>query len=209
MPLDGDAAGILDRMPTELRNWHQWICWKYGSGSGDKPTKLPIQPRNGQLADPTDPGTWDTFEAAAAALASDLWGAHGIGFVFGPDDPYAGIDLDSLAEKPHLREVHDRVYAAFKSYAERSPSGQGLHIIVRGSVPDGLRSEAVAMELYSSARFFTVTGDVYRAAPIADCQDMLTALHGELRALTGRHRDHDAGAVLLNAAPATQDNDAV
>lgn len=209
MPLDGDAAGTFDRVPTELRKRRQWVCWKYGTGPTGKPTKFPIQAQNGQLADVTNAATWDTFEAAVEAVRSELWGVNGIGFVFGPDDPYAGIDLDSLAEKPHLKDAHDRVYAAFESYAERSPSRQGLHIIVRGSVPDGLRSEAAAMEIYSSARFFTVTGDVWRNAPIADCQDMLTTLHGELRALTGKHRDHGAGAVLLNAAPATQDDDAV
>ena len=165
MPLDGDAAGTFGRVPTDLRTWHQWVCWKYGTGPTGKPTKLPIQARNGQLASVTDPATWDTFEAVVAAAGSELWGAHGIGFVFGPDDPYAGIDLDVNEDggSKELKEAHDKVLAAFPSYTEVSPSGRGLHVIVRGSI-QGARKHGV--EAYSTERFFTVTGQVDRDLPI-------------------------------------------
>ena len=73
MPLDGDAAGTFGRVPADLRTWHQWVCWKYGAGPSGKPTKLPIQARNGQLASVTDAATWDTFEAAVSAVAEGLW----------------------------------------------------------------------------------------------------------------------------------------
>lgn len=166
VPRDSDdAPGTFGRVPTELRERHQWVCWKYGVAPSGKPTKLPIQARNGQLASVTDAATWDTFEAAATALASDLWGAHGIGFVFGPDDPYAGIDLDIGEDggSKELREAHDAILAAFPSYTEISPSGRGLHIIVRGSI-QGARKHGV--EAYSTGRFFTMTGNVHRNLPI-------------------------------------------
>ena len=165
MPLDGDAAGTFGRVPTDLRAWHQWVCWKYGTGPTGKPTKLPIQARSGELASVTDPATWDTFEAVVAAAGSELWGAHGIGFVFGPDDPYAGIDLDVGEDggTKELREAHDAILAAFPSYTEVSPSRRGLHVIVRGSI-QGARRHGV--EAYSNGRFFTMTGQVSRDLPI-------------------------------------------
>jgi len=166
VPWDGgDAPGTFSRVPAELRERPQWVCWKYGAAPSGKPTKLPIQPRNGAFADVTKAATWDTFEAAVAALASDLWGAHGIGFVFGPDDPYAGIDLDvsENGANKELKEAHDAVLAAFPSYTEVSPSGRGLHVIVRGTI-QGARKHGV--EAYSTGRFFTMTGNVHRDLPI-------------------------------------------
>jgi len=208
MPWDGsETAGAFDRVPTEMRAWHQWVCWRYGAAPSGKPTKIPIQSANGREAKVNDPGTWGSYAAAVAAVAAELWGSAGIGFVFGPDDPYAGIDLDDTKGDADLLDWHGRVFNAVQSYAERSPSGLGLHIIVRGTVPDGLRSDAFAVEIYSSGRFFTMTGDVYRDVPIAACQEVLTVLYGKLRAVVGKRRDHAAGTALLNAAVATQDDD--
>jgi putative DNA primase/helicase len=45
----------------------------------------------------------------------------------------------------------------FDSYTELSATGTGLHIIVRGNVPNRRKGE---VEVYSSKRFFTVTGHV-------------------------------------------------
>ena len=45
----------------------------------------------------------------------------------------------------------------FDSYTELSATGSGLHIIVRGEVPNRRKGE---VEVYSSKRFFTVTGHV-------------------------------------------------
>ena len=182
MPLDGDAAGAFGRVPTELREWRQWVCWKYGAAPSGKPTKLPIQARNGQLADPTDPDHWNTFEAAVASV--DLWGANGIGFVFGPDDPYAGIDLDVSEDGANdaLKAAHESVLAAFPSYTEVSPSGRGLHIIVRGTI-QGARKAGV--EAYSTGRFFTMTGNVHRDLPLitADRENL-----AELQAILAPNR---------------------
>lgn len=204
VPRDGsDAAGVFDRLPMEMRAWQQWVCWRYGAAPSGKPTKIPIQAANGHEAKVNDPSTWGTFDAAAAAVAAGLWGSAGIG----PDDPYTGIDLDDTKGDVDLLDWHGRVFNAVQSYAERSPSGRGLHIIVLGTVPDGLRSDAYAIELYSAGRFFTMTGDAYRDVPIAACQEVLTVLHGKLRAVVGKRRDHAAGAALLNAAVATLDDD--
>ena len=45
----------------------------------------------------------------------------------------------------------------FDSYTELSATGTGLHIILRGNVPNRRKGD---VEVYSSKRFFTVTGHV-------------------------------------------------
>ena len=47
------------------------------------------------------------------------------------------------------------------SYTEPSATATGLHIIVRGDVPNRRKGD---VEVYSSKRFFTVTGHVVEVA---------------------------------------------
>jgi putative DNA primase/helicase len=42
------------------------------------------------------------------------------------------------------------------SYAEVSPSGKGVHVIVKGKVAQGRRRNKI--EVYSSSRYMTMTG---------------------------------------------------
>ena len=71
--------------------------------------------------------------------------------------------------------------ALFGSYAELSPSRTGVHIIVRGSLPTGLKRPEI--EMYSRGRFFTITGEHLPGSPmtIEDCQPELYALYEELK----------------------------
>jgi len=66
------------------------------------------------------------------------------------------------------------------SYTEVSPSGTGYHVLVTGKLPDG-RNRRGSVELYDTARFFTVTGDHVKRTPtrVARRQDALTAIHRE------------------------------
>jgi putative DNA primase/helicase len=96
---------------------------------------------------------------AAVALAKEP-GFAGVGFVFAPDDGLAGIDLDH-ARNPDTGEIASwaqQIVDRFASYTEVSPSGTGLHIIVRGAVTAAVKKDKV--EIYDRARYFTVTGDV-------------------------------------------------
>ena len=140
-----------ENIPAEMRSYRQWV-----RRAADK---IPLNPRTGTPASVTDPSTWGTFDEAIAS-------PHGIGvgFVFTENDPYTGIDLDVKAdEQPTAEQL--AIYNEFDSYAEQSPSKRGVHIIVRGKVPTIKRK---GIEVYSSHRYFTMTGDVLRTGPIAD-----------------------------------------
>lgn len=174
-----DAAKQFERIPVEMRHYRQWICWKFENREGGKPTKVPYRPIGVGKASVNKSEHWAGFDEAVAAFKAG--GFDGIGFVFTDNDPFTGIDLDDAGNDAEAVEVQCRIYDAFNSYAERSPSGYGLHIIVKGKVASKRRGK---VEVYSSGRYFTMTGDVYRDAPIIDCQGLLDVLVAELGGTT-------------------------
>lgn len=165
---------MYNNIPHELRLLNQWVVWKFVATDDGKPTKLPYNPRNGHLASTTDPHTWASFEEAVNASFN---GYSGIGFVFTRNDPYCGIDLDAT-EDPEAFATQLRVFNAMQSYSERSPSGKGLHIIVKANLPHGRRRSFI--EVYSSERYFTFTGNVYLNAPIEERQSLTYQLWEEM-----------------------------
>jgi putative DNA primase/helicase len=98
-------------------------------------------------------------------------GFSGIGFVFAHNAPYVGIDLDDTHgdEKAFADQQH--IYKEFDSYTELSPSGNGVHIIVKGKLP-GPGRRRYFVELYDTDRYFTMTGNVINPRPIAERQQL-------------------------------------
>lgn len=165
---------MIQNVPAELRALPQWVCYDE--------TKRPVDPHSGRFASVNDPATWAAFDKAVAACTDGR--GIGVGFVFTEHDPYMGIDLD-VAEGAEPSQGQQRIFATFTTYAERSPSGRGLHIIGKGIVPGGgIRNSKLGVEAYSSGRYFTFTGNVERREPINDCQNLLDALCAELRSRT-------------------------
>ena len=143
----------VESIPEELRARPQWVVWK---AVGDKPDKVPHSARTGRKASSTDLLTWGTFEEALEAYENGQYA--GVGFVFSSADPYTGIDLDNCVhEDGEIALWALEVVRYFDSYTELSATGSGLHIIVRGEVPNRRKGD---VEVYSSKRFFTVTGHV-------------------------------------------------
>lgn len=147
----------LDRIPEELINIPQWVCWKYKPARGEY-TKTPINPKTGTFASTTNRKTWGTFQECLAAM--ERLGLPGIGFVFSEDDPYCGIDLDDCINPKtgQVADWADQIVTEIDSYAEVSPSGTGVKLFTRASLPVDGRRRIGNIEMYDHARFFTVTG---------------------------------------------------
>lgn len=174
---------MLENIPPELRALPQWVC----AGSD----KIPVNPRTGQRADPANPATGGTFAEAVQA------GMKHVGFILGASDPFAVIDLDNPFErnvrgvKSEIKEGdedfpealdtakrHSKIYEAFQTYAELSQSGKGVHLVMKGAIPAGVRRDKV--EIYASQRYIIFTGNVLRNAAVVDCQPLLSNLFNQI-----------------------------
>ncbi|WP_245202931.1 hypothetical protein [Staphylococcus agnetis] len=120
--------------PKELTKLNNWCVWKYQKRNG-KLTKVPFNAETGEFAKSNDPNTWSSYE-----IAINFTGADGVGFFFEP--PYLGIDIDNVEDDIHRYRQGDKLdnivsefTEAFKTYTEVSPSGNGLHLIVKGKIP--------------------------------------------------------------------------
>lgn len=211
-PLNSDLQAKLakyNNIPMELQQLPQWVCWKYEDVGALKPTKVPYHP-NGQHASSSEPSTWSSFKDCVNGVAHGKF--DGIGFEFTDKDLYAGIDLDEAKDDWLALERQQKIFKEFDSYSERSPSGNGLHIIIKGSVPLGRKRSKI--EIYSSQRYFTFTGDVYNNKPIAERQSLLSSLWKQMGAsipqtmmFTGdKNERHTDKEILEQASSATNRN---
>jgi putative DNA primase/helicase len=163
----------------DIRDLRQWLCWRSEKRDG-KPTKIPYSPITGLRAIITAPETWASYEEAVRACKEV--GYSGIGFVFTPEDDLCGVDLDGCLD-PVTREIEPWAWTIIEeldSYTEVSPSGTGVHIVVRATLPEG-RNRKGRFEAYDRGRYFTVTGKHLAGTPQA-----IEGRQEELRAVVRR-----------------------
>jgi putative DNA primase/helicase len=227
-PVVAYRDGWIDRIPAELKARRHWIVWqpeyRPAGPKSKKPakwTKVLYQPQAPvNKAMPNTPGTWNTFKAALKAFNREPDIFSGVGYVFSPQDPYTGIDLDNcLDELGRVLEWAAPIVARLAgTYAEISPSGRGIKFWVRAKLPGaGTRKEGLgpdgtgAIELYDRNRFFTVTGNAWQGepTPIVDLQAVVDDLYrmahdnadrkrggkanGHHASNGNGHQDHDGG----------------
>lgn len=162
------------KIPLELKQTRRWVGYKIENRDG-KDTKVPYNAINGYKSQSNNPATWTTFRVAL--LGQIKYGFNGIGFMLGEFDGvrYFGVDLDnhelSDGTKPmsvkEFEEFTNRIVHSLNSYAEYSHSGEGVHIICKGNLPEG-RRKSQHVEMYDKGRFFTMTGKTILNVPIQD-----------------------------------------
>ncbi|WP_423408047.1 phage/plasmid primase, P4 family [Heyndrickxia sp. MSNUG] len=148
------------QIPQELVAAPQWILWR-SEERGGKKTKVPYQV-NGTLAQSNNKHTWSSFSAVRYAFDSGEY--DGIGFMFSKEDPFIGIDIDKCVVDGELSMMAEEVAELISSYTEMSPSEQGIHIIVKGELPEyiagtGKKNPELGLEVYRHGRYFTFTGN--------------------------------------------------
>jgi putative DNA primase/helicase len=163
----------MNTLPRELISLSQWVGWKHECRDG-RPTKIPINPHTGGRASSIDARTWTDYPTAIRAKYR--YRLDGIGFVFSVADPLVGIDLDNC-RNPTTGEIAPRalkIVRLLNSFTEISPSGRGLHIFVRGKLPQEVIEEMASsggrkkggIEMYDRTRYFTITGNHLNGTPM-------------------------------------------
>ncbi len=142
-------------IPDAMKLARRWLLWRLWN-ERKVPYYVDGTPRRDALDSPQDMARFGSFNDAVVQLSTGRFA--GLAFALGPDGTgnfWQGIDLDDLPKRPELEHVAD----ALPGYTERSPSGEGMHAIGYGRPFKTLGANRTGVEAYSSARFFTVTGD--------------------------------------------------
>ena len=119
-------------IPESLKQLNQWVCFKlvYNEKKG-KHDKIPKDPKTGYNAKANDPATWSDFQTAVKAVSK--YGFDGIGIEFA--NGIFGVDLDGVVKDGKLTPEAQDIIRTLDSYTEYSPSGKGIHILCRGTIP--------------------------------------------------------------------------
>jgi hypothetical protein len=166
------AADPLPFVPQTLKDQPRWVRWALTPDKDNRLTKVPYQV-NWQHASNTDPRTWTTYQNAVKGAIINA--EQGVGFVVSNIDDIFGIDLDGCRNPKtgKITEWAERIIdlCGEDCYTEITPSGMGLRLWGRGTLPEGLRKfnldtaagfgDKVAVEVYERARYFTVTGNTF------------------------------------------------
>jgi putative DNA primase/helicase len=169
----------VQNIPGLLTAKPNWVVW----GVVGEPLKAPFNPaallRLATVpAKSGVPDTWGSLENATECVRRGL--ARGIGYEF-DNSGIVGVDLDHvISDNSTVTPEARAIVESLNSYTEVSPSGHGLHIFVTAQNADITRHRRQGgfVEIYSNARYFTVTGDIYGSfARIEDRAAELQALH--------------------------------
>ena len=152
-------------IPAELHSC-PWGLWLYSSEGA----KWPVGLRGGSKpVDAHDPDNLTDFESAIGIATK-----RGIGIYVAirKQDGRVGVDYDDCIrteEEDGFVQVggvwiHEAALASVRAlggYCEVSPSGEGLKVLVEGSIPSSVGSTPApwgSIELYGDRRFWAMTG---------------------------------------------------
>lgn len=154
----------VDSIPPELREMHRWLVWDWvWSDKKQKYDKPPLR-LNGKNGSSTDSTAWTSFEAALRGAEN---GFAGIGFALGIG--IIGVDLDDCRDPAtgRISEPAASIIRKLDTYTEISPSGTGVKLFLRGTIPPRTAkvNHAAGIEVYNDGRYFTITGHKLPDAP--------------------------------------------
>ena len=142
----------LQNIPEELKSLTQWVC-----SSSD--TKVPMVAHAYSPASSTNPNTWTTFQAAVKSV--EYGNYDNVGFVFN-DNGIVGVDIDDgYDEDGFLTGMAADIIDVSKSYTEKSRSGRGFHILIKGTLPFKGKNNRAGVEIYQQSRYFIMTGNTF------------------------------------------------
>lgn len=143
-------------IPEWLRIRPHWVLWGRDGTYGTEYYKAPVQARTGRAASSTNADTWVSFADAVAAYQRG--GYAGVGIVL--TDGLIGVDIDDcVGTDGELSPLAREIIGDGDTYTELSPSGTGVKLLTLAPV-DSKGGKVQGLEIYTSGRYFTVTGHV-------------------------------------------------
>lgn len=153
-----------DNIPEELKRLNQWVC-------AYEHSKIPMKAYENEAASSTNPTTWSDYQTAHRAVTDGYYDY--CGYVFA-DNGYVGIDIDCGYDEDGLINVLGAdIIGKCHSYTEKSRSGRGFHILLRGSLPFKGKNNLAGVEIYKAARYFIMTGNTILYHSIVENQEAI------------------------------------
>ncbi len=173
---------IRDNVPKVLLAESRWVAWDGTLRKEGRLSKAPLNPNDPGYAKTNKPDTWGTFDAAVDLALHDTR-VGGLGLVL-TDSDYWALDLDHVidTETGELAPAVSVFLAQLgPAYTERSPSGDGLHVIFCGHRPGAFRrtkikdafGKGMDLEVFGgkSPRYLTMTGEVWQGSELLPASD--------------------------------------
>jgi putative DNA primase/helicase len=178
------ALNLTQHPDRDMRLRTQWICWKY-EWLQEKLRKPPYHPGTGRKVDPTKKQVFGTYKEAVRTYLTG--GYAGIGYVFYPEEHFIRLDFDDCRD-PQSGQIDNwalEILAYLRTYAEISPSGDGLHAIARGKLNGRDRKVSHlgehhrgTLEMYASGQnYFTWTNERYLEHAIIEASEQCNTLY--------------------------------
>lgn len=188
--------------PGGLGDLPLWLLWRLRRGDDGKSRKMPYYAsgdvRQGALGGPADRSGLVTFMVAVDAARRG--GYNGVGLAMLGDEEVTAIDLDHCVnERGEI--VQEVLEAISNTYAEISPSGKGVRVLVRGRLADGKPTGVgggYKVEVFHKGQgFVTITGRVVDGCRLAGLDDVVAPPSDGLLGILAAHgwRDTAGGGV--------------
>ena len=151
-------------IPQELKDLNQWVC-------AFDDNKIPQKAFAHARASSTNPSTWSDYNVAFNSVKRGIY--DHLGFVFN-DNGYVAIDIDAgFDEYGLMSALSADIVGRCKSYTEKSKSGRGFHIILKGNLPFNGKNNLNGVEIYKTARYFIMTGKTLLYKDIIENQEAI------------------------------------
>lgn len=172
--------------PAAIRDLPAWVIWRFEDAPGlSKPRKVPYYAnggkRHGEQGGPKDVASLVTFDAAKAAASRR--GFDGVGFATLQQFGVTALDFDNCITEGRIHPDVEPLLA--DTYAEFSPSGNGLRLFFKGDLGNGkaLRDGPFGMECFSTRGFVTFTGNTLDVTELLGNSDTVAPINDTVRHL--------------------------
>jgi KaiC/GvpD/RAD55 family RecA-like ATPase len=177
------------KVPESLRSLPGWVVWRYEENpDSEKPRKVPYyvsgERRHGVQGSVNDRARMATFDAARAYASRK--GFDGVGLALMPEFNLVALDFDNCVKDGQLHPTVAEI--ASQTYAEYSPSGQGVRCFFTGNLGNkkDIDHPVFGFEVFSTKGFVTLTGNaldivelIGNGNTIADLTPGVHALYAE------------------------------
>lgn len=180
------AQKVGNSPPAALRDLPGWLIWKFEPGE-KKPRKVPYYAagsrRKGKQGNAEDRSHLTIYEQAREA--AERRGFDGVGLAIMPEFGIVALDFDQCIVDGGVHPEVEKLVAC--TYAEYSPSGNGVRAFMRGDMENGKNHGApFGFEVFGKSGFVTFTGNRLDVTDLLGTADTIADVTDDVKALAAQ-----------------------